>query len=163
MIPVQALYRWADRREMVSIDPTVNLELPETGGRREWSCTPAQGKALLDALPDEVCPVFTTALYAGLRRGELRALRVSNLRVLNGVGAIDVQHGWDDYEGERDTKSRASVREVPMPAACGRSSTLTWSGSASRGRAPVPERPAPPRADARKRPVHVELRPGPRR
>ena len=117
VIPLQAMYRWADQLKMVSYDPTVNLALPETGGRREWSCTPAQGKALLEALPDDVRAVFATALFAGLRRGELRALRVSSLRILNGVGAIDVQHGWDDYEGERETKSRASVREVPMPAA----------------------------------------------
>jgi len=57
------------------------------------------------------------ALYAGLRRGELRALRVSNLRGLDGneVAAISVEHGWDDKEGERATNSTACVREIPMP------------------------------------------------
>jgi integrase len=117
IVPVQALYRWADRREMVNVDPTINLELPETGGRREWSCTPTQGAALLEALPEDVRAVFATALYAGLRRGELRALRLANVRILNGVGAISVEHGWDDVAGERNTKSAASVREVPMPHA----------------------------------------------
>ncbi len=49
--------------------------------------------------------MWAAALYAGLRRGELRALRVSNLRGLDGneVAAISVEHGWDDKEGERAT------------------------------------------------------------
>jgi len=117
IVPLQALYRWADRRDMVTIDPTVNLELPEQGGSRDWTGTTANAKALLDALPDEERAPWAAALYAGLRRGELRALRVSNLRGLDGKGvaAISVEHGWDDKEGERDTKSTAGVRDVPMP------------------------------------------------
>jgi integrase len=37
-------------------------------------------------------------MYAGLRRGELRALRVRNLNLE--ADLIDVERGWDDVEGE---------------------------------------------------------------
>jgi hypothetical protein len=46
------VYRWADRRDMVTIDSTVNLELPEQGASREWSTIPAAAIALVDALPE---------------------------------------------------------------------------------------------------------------
>jgi len=75
--------------------------------------------------------VWAAALYAGLRRGELRALHVSNLRGLDGneVAAISVEHGWDDKEGERATNSTAGVREIPMPETCARLSPPTSNGS----------------------------------
>ena len=75
--------------------------------------------------------MWAAALYAGLRRGELRALRVSNLRGLDGneVTAISVEHGWDDKEGERATNSTAGVREIPMPETCARLSPPTSNGS----------------------------------
>jgi integrase len=110
--PLQALYRWADKRDMVTIDPTVNLELPALGGRRERVATPIEAAALLAALPDEDRALWACAAYAGLRRGELRALRVSNVR----ASSISVEHGWDDKAGERETKSAAGIREVPLPA-----------------------------------------------
>ena len=110
--PLQALYRWADKRDMVTFDPTVNLELPALAGRRERVATPLETAALLAALPDEYRALWATAAYAGLRRGELRALRVSSVH----AAWISVLHGWDDVEGERETKSDAGVREVPLPA-----------------------------------------------
>jgi integrase len=114
LVPCQAFYR-RHRREVLA-DPTAGLDLPEPGGRRERAATLTEAAVLLDPLGDDR-PVWATAFYAGLRRGELRALRVSNLRGLDGdtVASIRVEHGWDDVEGERDTKSVAGVREVPMP------------------------------------------------
>jgi integrase len=52
-------------------------------------------------------------MYAGLRRGELRALRVSDVDVASGV--IRVERGWDDTEGEIDLKTSAGRRKVPIP------------------------------------------------
>jgi integrase len=54
-------------------------------------------------------------LYAGLRRGELRALRVSDLDLATGV--LRVARSWDDEEGEQeDGKSAAARRKVPVAA-----------------------------------------------
>lgn len=115
IIPVQALYR-RHRRDVLS-DPTDGLDLPEPAGRRERAAAPREAAELLAALPPDLAALYGTAFYAGLRRGELRALRVENLRGLDGEGvaAIKVEHGWDDKQGERRTKSKASEREIPMP------------------------------------------------
>jgi integrase len=53
---------------------------------------------------------WATAFYAGLRRGELRALRVHNVDLE--AATIDVEHSWDDKEGQIDPKSRAGTRKV---------------------------------------------------
>jgi integrase len=50
------------------------------------------------------------AIYAGLRRGELQALRVRNVDL--DAGTISVEHGWDIKEGEILPKSEAGVRRV---------------------------------------------------
>jgi integrase len=70
--------------------------------------------ALLDALPAEDRPLWATALYAGLRRGELQALRVSDVDL--GASLIRVEHGWDQYGGAIEPKSRAGRRTVPLLA-----------------------------------------------
>lgn len=53
-------------------------------------------------------------MYAGLRRGELRALRADDVDLATGV--IHVEHGWDVIEGEIELKSGAGRRRVPVAA-----------------------------------------------
>jgi integrase len=115
IVAVQALYRRF--RRQVTVDPTHDLDLPEVAGRREWSGTPVDAEATLEPLPDDVQAIYATAFYGGLRRGELRALRVRNLHGLDGAGEpfIDVEHGWDDYKGEIDPKSTAAARRALLP------------------------------------------------
>jgi integrase len=75
-------------------------------------------RSLLDALEQDDRALWGTAGYAGLRTGELRALRVSNLHGLDdpdGERWIDVEHGWDPVEGEILPKSKAGVRSALMP------------------------------------------------
>lgn len=67
---------------------------------------------LLDALPDDERAWWSTAFYAGLRVGELRALRWRHVDF--DAGVIRVQAGWDDAEGEQDTKTTAGARTVPL-------------------------------------------------
>jgi integrase len=107
--PLQSRYR--RHRRQVLVDPTRDLDLPEPGRSREWTGTPRYVAALLAAVPDDDRAIWGCAFYAGLRLGELRALRVSNV----GESSIRVEHGWDPYEGEIDPKSKAGVREVPVP------------------------------------------------
>jgi integrase len=109
LVPAQALYR--RHRRQVLADPTDGLDLPEAGGRRERVASPAQAAALLDALPEDHRALWATAFYGGLRRGELRALRVADV----GADSIGVERGWDDYQGPIDPKSKAGVRSVPLP------------------------------------------------
>jgi len=115
LVALQALYR--RHRRQVLADPTHGLDLPEAAGKREYVVSPARAFELLEALPESDRALWATSLLAGLRRGELRALRVSDLHGIDGEGTahISVEHGWDDVKGRKDPKSRAGVRQVPVP------------------------------------------------
>ena len=54
-----------------------------------------------------------TAMYGGLRRGELLALRIEDVHL--GAGVIHVRHGWDPKEGQIQTKNRREGK-VPISA-----------------------------------------------
>jgi integrase len=110
--PLQAIFRRALQREQVGTNPTLGLELPRVTGRRERIASPAEASALIAALPQRDRALWATALYAGLRRGELRVLRWSDVDLESGV--IRVQQGWDDEEGEIEVKTRAGRRKVPI-------------------------------------------------
>jgi integrase len=73
----------------------------------------AEAGKLLAALPDDDRALWATAFYAGLRLGELRALRVRNVNV--DADVIHVEHGWDVKAGEIEPKSKAGIREIPVP------------------------------------------------
>lgn len=111
IVAVQAVYRYAKRRDLVNVDPTDELELPESGGRRQRAASPAEAAKLLDALQDDRA-LWATAFYAGLRRGELRALRCEDIN--EETTTITVRRGWDDVEGEVEPKSRKGTRTVPI-------------------------------------------------
>ena len=112
LVPLQALYR--RHRRQVPVDPTEGLDLPESGARRERVASPTEAARLLDALPEDDRALWATAFYAGLRRGELRALRNDDVDLAENV--IHVRHGWDDVTGEIDPKSEKGARRVPLPA-----------------------------------------------
>ena len=57
--------------------------------------------------------IWATAVYAGLRRGELRALWASDIDLAAGV--IRVERGYD-MEGEISLKTTARRRRVPVAA-----------------------------------------------
>ena len=114
LIPLRAIYRREVARGRLTVNPTSGLELPRAQRRRERIADPAEAARLLVALPDGDRPIWATAMYAGLRRGELKALRVSRLDVKAGV--IRVERGWDDKAGEIETKGR-NRRRVPIPGA----------------------------------------------
>jgi integrase len=109
---LKVVYRRELEHDDLAVNPTTNLRLPEGGNPREWDASPEEALALLEALGEDEKPVYATALLAGLRRGELRALRVSDVHSLedDGEGWISVERSWDDREGEVDPKSKAGVR-----------------------------------------------------
>ena len=69
---------------------------------------------MIAAVPDGDRAVWATAMYAGLRRGELRALRWADVDLAAGV--IRVERGWDAKQGAIEGKSRAARRTVPIAA-----------------------------------------------
>ena len=69
-----------------------------------------QIERLIEALPEDQRALWTTAFYAGLRRGELRALRWKDVDLANDF--IAVRRSWDDVVGEQSPKSEAGIRDV---------------------------------------------------
>ena len=108
IVALQAFYRW----RKPPIDPTIDLDLPEPGARRERAASVAEAEALLEALDGDTHDVYAAAFYAGLRRGELQALRVEDVK----PDRISVSRSWDPIEGEKAPKSKAGVRDVPTVA-----------------------------------------------
>jgi integrase len=112
VLPLRAIYRRLGARDEVLLNPTVGLSLPAIRERRERIARPEEARLLLGALSPKDQPVWATALYGGLRRGELRALRWGDIDF--GAGLIRVERGWDPKEGPIEPKSRAGRRRVPL-------------------------------------------------
>ena len=108
------MYRRAVARGEVAHTPTLRIEKPAVRSKVKQIATPAEAARLLDALDRDDRPVWATALYAGLRRGELVALRWEDVDLATGL--IRVRRGWDAVESEIAPKSRQGRRDVPIPA-----------------------------------------------
>jgi integrase len=113
--PLQVLCRRAIEAGELAVDPTSRLRLPAIRGRRERIANPNEAAALIEALPAFERAIWATAMYAGLRHGELRALRWGDIDFDGGV--LHVRRSWDPIEGPVDVKSKAGRRSVPMLAA----------------------------------------------
>jgi integrase len=114
VIPLRAIFRRELERDRISVSPLAGLKVPRGRSRRERIADPAEAAALIAALPEGDRALWATAMYAGLRRGELRALRVDRIDL--DANVIHVECGWDDLEGEQETKGR-NRRRVPIPTA----------------------------------------------
>ena len=110
--PLRVIYRRAIRDEEVTADPTERLELRRPDGRRERIADPPEAAALIAAIPEGERALWACAFYAGLRRGELRALRWGDVDLRARV--IHVSRGWDAIEREQAVKSAAGNRRVPI-------------------------------------------------
>ncbi|HZC13872.1 MAG TPA: tyrosine-type recombinase/integrase [Thermoleophilaceae bacterium] len=112
VLPLRAIYRRSLSRSEVHLNPTEGLTLPAVRGRRDRVARPSEARALIAALPQQDRAVWATALYAGLRRGELAALRWEDVDLERGV--ICVERSWDQRAGPVEPKSRSGRRRVPL-------------------------------------------------
>jgi integrase len=115
LLPLRAVYRRALSRGEVAINPTGALELPAVRGRRDRIASPVEAATFVAATPEDDRAIWATAFYAGLRLGELQALRDEDVDLAAGV--IRVERSWDKVEGVIAPKSRAGKRKVPIVAA----------------------------------------------
>jgi integrase len=114
IMPLRAICRW--RRREVAVNPTVGLSLPAVRLGRVRIVTPAEAELLLAALATRDRVLWATALYAGLRRGELMGLRWCDVDLAHGV--LEVAQAWDPKEHCMVApKSHAGNRRVPIAAA----------------------------------------------
>jgi integrase len=109
---LRVIFRRAIRRDEIAIDPTNDLEMPAIRGRRDRIEPPEKAHELLAALPTSESAFWATALFCGLRRGELRGLQWLHVDFDDGV--IRVERSWDPVKGPIDVKTGAGHRAVPM-------------------------------------------------
>jgi integrase len=116
MMPLRVIFRrLAGRSDSgVTINPCAGVHLAAVRGRRERIADPTEAQLLLDALAVDERALWAAAMYAGLRRGELQALRVQDVDLAKGV--IRVERSWDPVAGPVEPKSRAGSRSTPIPA-----------------------------------------------
>jgi len=116
LMPLRVIFRRAVEDGDLAVNPCTHLRLPAVRGRRERIASPEEAQRLLAALPDPDRAIWATALYAGLRRGELLALAWDDVDLATGV--IRVQRAYDDKDRvEVEPKSRAGRRIVPIVGA----------------------------------------------
>jgi integrase len=114
LMPLRAICRRALTRGELTVNPTSGVELPAVRGTRDRIVSPDEAAKLLAALPEEGRGLWATALYAGLRRGELLGLRFEDIDLAAGV--IRVERAFDPVAGVMVApKSASGVRSVPVP------------------------------------------------
>jgi integrase len=114
LMPLRVVYRRAIAADEIAVSPVAGVELPAVEGKRLRIAPPAEAAKLLAALKDHRA-IWATAMYAGLRLGELQALLIEEVDLA--TGRIHVEANWDRVEQERvPPKSEAGRRRVPIPA-----------------------------------------------
>lgn len=115
LLPLRAIYRNALVLDEVAVNPTTGVQLPAVRGRRERIASPTEAAELIAALPKPDRPLWATALYAGLRSGEMQALADEQVDLDKNL--LHVQWSWDPKAGRVAPKSRAGRRTVPVARA----------------------------------------------
>ena len=115
--PLRVIFRRALRLREVNLDPRRRLICPlRAGGAHRQPVGPGRPRAV-DALPEAERALWATALFCGLRRGELRALRSTDVDLAGQPAALRVARTRDDTEGElQEAKTEARTRTVAVPA-----------------------------------------------
>jgi integrase len=107
------VFRHEVERNGLKVNPVQGVSLPAPRKGRDHVVGAVAAAAILEALPERDRALWPTAMYAGLRRGELRALRVSDVDLTTCV--IHVERSFDDKDGVGQTKGR-TTRPVPVPS-----------------------------------------------
>ena len=91
--PLRRIFDRAIRRDLVAVDPTERLEFRRPRDR-DGIAPPDEVVRLLAALGDFERALWATAMCAGLRRGELRALRWGDRRPRRRVAGLSRRRRW---------------------------------------------------------------------
>jgi site-specific recombinase XerC len=115
---LRVLLKWALREELVTTNPCDGLEPPSGGQARNRIAPPAEAIELLGALADpKDRATYATAFFAGLRRGELMALRANGVDLV--AKTITVDRAYDPRTQTFGTpKSKARARWASPSCSC---------------------------------------------
>jgi integrase len=147
ILPLRAIYRRATARQEIALNPTLGLALPAVRGRRDRVAPPTEATQLLAALPAGDRALWATAIYAGLRRGELQALDWQHIDLHHGL--IHVERGWTASKDQSNRKAApaAAASQSPQPSNATSKHTASTKAAArpdSRSAAPPHNHSTPP-------------------
>ena len=114
-MPLRAIYRHALERDEVIANPTTACGCRTASAAATGRVTAARRPSCSPRSPSRPRPLWATAFYAGLRRGELRGLRWDDVDLADGV--IRVGAAGTTKQGEIEPKSEKGTGTVPIPAA----------------------------------------------
>ena len=116
MNPLRVVMRRELENGVIERNPFDGVGMPVSRGTRERIATPQEAAMLLDVLDDRARAFFAVAMYAGLRSGEISALRWEDLDLDRADPAVTVRWSYCSRSGRiTPPKSRAAVRTVPIP------------------------------------------------
>jgi integrase len=114
LCPLRVILNEALEDGEITVDPMYRMKLPQGGEKRERVADTTEARTLLDALPGCERALWAVAMYGGLRRSELRALRWNDIE-LGEVSEIRVRRTWNVGKAERvGGKSDAAMRDVVL-------------------------------------------------
>jgi integrase len=116
MQPLRLILRRAVLDGVLAVSPARGLGLPGGSKRTGVVVDPAHAARLLDALEPSERAIYATAFYAGLRRGELRALTWKKADLAAGTIRVDASASCEERE-PGEAKTDAATRTVPIIAA----------------------------------------------
>ncbi len=119
LMPLRVIYRRALKRGETAVNPTSGLDLPSDRGRRDAFVEPAQAAALITTLDAIDRAPWALMLYAGLRLGEMRAIRWEDVDL--DAGELHITRAYCQTSRSVITpKSEASRRTAPSrPSSAG--------------------------------------------
>ena len=110
--PLRVVCRRAVKRGQIATNPTADLDMPSDRSAEPAIPSREDATRLVAALPEAERAFWATALYTGLRSGELRALRWSDIDLDSRL--LRVRRSWDDNGSEVEPKTKGSRRTVPV-------------------------------------------------
>jgi integrase len=141
LTPLSGIFKYAVRRGYVGFNPVQQLErdeLPKKNEREKRIIGPGEIKALLAASPEQSWrlaaaanryrPILFTAVYTGLRFGELLGLRWGDLDFTKGVLRVRRQV-TQKGEAVDYTKTEAGRREVDLAPEVASALAKLWASS----------------------------------
>ena len=121
------MYRRAVARGDVAVNPTLRIEKPAVRAKVRVIATPADAAARIAMLAQADRPLWATAFYAGLRRGELIGLRWEDVDLASGV--LRVRRGWDAVAGRSLPRAAKGAVKCPSRPSCATTSSSTGCAS----------------------------------
>jgi integrase len=112
ILPLRAIYRDAEHLTTGDVpNPTIGVQTGRVTGRRERIASVDEASRLIEALTADRA-LWSTAFYAGLRHGEIKALCWGEVDLASGL--IRVRASWDQQAGRVEPKSQSGKRDVPI-------------------------------------------------